>query len=207
MAASRAAPKAAASLMPAWAGLRPRWPRSCRSRRGRHADQLPLGGEVHGDLAGGHAAREVDVGERVGGGRGLGSKADAGLLADGREPGDVPDLGEDDQGGELAHPGQRRQHLDPGIGPGALVQLGIEPIDQRHQAAGDRPAAVLARIACYSGGVQCVMRAPALIAGPAGMSRRRVLRTGCRQPSPSSKPARASRAAWRASCRQRGRRA
>lgn len=81
--------------------------------------------------------------------------------------------------------------------------------DQRRRTARSArdPAAVLARVARYSGGVQCVMRAPALIVGPAGMSRRRVLRTGCRQPSPSSNPARASRIAWRASCRQRGRRA
>jgi hypothetical protein len=83
--------------------------------------------------------------------------------------------------------------------PGALCATS----SSRCAEQADRESPLRAR---YSGGLQRAVRVPALNAGPTGTSRRSVLRTGCRQPSPSSKPNRASRLASRASRRHRGRR-
>ena len=38
-------------------------------------------------------------------------------------------------------PGQRGQDLDPRVGLGVLAQLGVDPVDDRHQAVDDRQAA------------------------------------------------------------------
>ena len=51
-------------------------------------------------------------------------------LAGAPEPGDVADLGQQDQRGERAHARQLGEHLDPGIGFGVLVQLLVEPVDR-----------------------------------------------------------------------------
>jgi hypothetical protein len=61
------------------------------------------------------------------------SPATGGQLAGRAEPGDVAGLGQDDQGGELAHPGQLGQHLDGRVGPGALVHLLIQAVDAAGQ--------------------------------------------------------------------------
>jgi hypothetical protein len=58
----------------------------------------------------------------------------AGQLAGAAEPGDVADLGQHDQGGELAHARQRGQDLDPRVGLGVLAQPGVDPAGQRGQA-------------------------------------------------------------------------
>ena len=65
----------------------------------------------------------------------------AGQLAGAGEPADIADLGEHHQGGELPDAGQRPQDLDPRIGLGAGVQLAVDPLGQRDQAAGDGQAA------------------------------------------------------------------
>ena len=69
-----------------------------------------------------------------------GQPGPAGQLAGTAEPGDVTDLGQHHQRGELTDPGQRPQYLDPGVGLGVLVQLTVDPVDQRRQAVDDRQA-------------------------------------------------------------------
>jgi hypothetical protein len=69
-----------------------------------------------------------------------GQPGPAGQLAGAAEPGDVADLGEHDQRGELPDPGQRPEHFDQGVGLGVLVQLAVDPLDQRCQAVDDRQA-------------------------------------------------------------------
>jgi hypothetical protein len=46
------------------------------------------------------------------------------------EPGDIADLGHHHQRGELPDAEQRRERLDPRVGLGVLVQLGVEPLGQ-----------------------------------------------------------------------------
>ena len=67
-----------------------------------------------------------------------GQPGPGGQLAGAAEPGDVADLGQHDQRGELPGTGQRPQHLDPRVGPGAGVQLTVDPAGQRRQAVDDR---------------------------------------------------------------------
>jgi hypothetical protein len=69
-----------------------------------------------------------------------GQPGPAGQLAGAAEPGDVTDLGHHDQRGELPDAEQRPQYLDPRVGLGAGVQLAVDPVGQRRQAAGDRQA-------------------------------------------------------------------
>jgi hypothetical protein len=69
-----------------------------------------------------------------------GQPGPAGQLAGAGETRDVTDLGEHDQGGELPDPGQRPQYLDSRVGLGVGVQLTVDPVGQRRQAAGDRQA-------------------------------------------------------------------
>ena len=45
------------------------------------------------------------------------------------EPADVTDLGHDDQRSERADAGQLGEHLDPRVGPGALADLPVQPVD------------------------------------------------------------------------------
>jgi hypothetical protein len=54
------------------------------------------------------------------------------------KPGDVADLGQHDQRGELPDARQRGQHLDPRVGLGVQAQLGVDPVDDRGQAVDDR---------------------------------------------------------------------
>jgi len=72
---------------------------------------------------------------------GRGQPGPAGQLAGACEPGDVTDLGEHDQHGELPGTGQRGQHLDPWICFRVLAQLRVDPADLRAQGAGERQAA------------------------------------------------------------------
>jgi hypothetical protein len=71
---------------------------------------------------------------------GRGQPGPAGQLAGAAEAGDVADLGQHHQRGELAHAGQRPENLDPPAGLGAGVQLAVDPADQRRQAVDDRQA-------------------------------------------------------------------
>jgi hypothetical protein len=66
-----------------------------------------------------------------------GQPGPAGQLAGAAEPGDVADLGQHDQRGELPDAGQRPEHLDPRVGLGVLVQLAVDPVGQRRQAVDD----------------------------------------------------------------------
>ena len=65
---------------------------------------------------------------------GRGEPGPAGQLAGASEAADVADLGEHDQGGELAHAGQRGQRPGPRVGLGVLAQLAVDPVGQRRQA-------------------------------------------------------------------------
>jgi len=67
-----------------------------------------------------------------------GQPGPAGQLAGIGEAGDIADLGEHDQGGELAHPGQRGQDLDPRADLGVLAQLAVDPVGQQRQGVDDR---------------------------------------------------------------------
>ena len=69
---------------------------------------------------------------------GRGEPGPGGQLARRAEPGDVTDLGEDDQRGEVPDAGQLRQDLDPRVGPGALADLDIEPVDRDLQGIDQR---------------------------------------------------------------------
>ena len=64
----------------------------------------------------------------------------AGQLAGTAEPGDVPDLGQHHQGGELPDARQRPQRLDPRVSDGAGVQLPVDPADHRRQVIDHRQA-------------------------------------------------------------------
>jgi hypothetical protein len=60
-----------------------------------------------------------------------GQPSPAGQLAGAAEAGDVADLGQHDQRGELADARQRHQHLGPRVCFRPLVQLAVEPADHR----------------------------------------------------------------------------
>ena len=54
------------------------------------------------------------------------------------EPGNVADLGQQDQRGERAGAGQLGQDLDPRVGPGVLADLQVEPAGDRFQGVDER---------------------------------------------------------------------
>jgi hypothetical protein len=71
---------------------------------------------------------------------GRGQPGPRGQLPGTAEPADIADLGDHDQRGELPDAGQRPQHLDLRVSLGVLVQLPVDPVDDRRQAVDDRQA-------------------------------------------------------------------
>jgi hypothetical protein len=63
-------------------------------------------------------------------------------LAGRPEPGDVADLGEQDQRGVRAHARQLGEDLDGGLGPGPLAHLPVQPVDRLLERVDQRQAVV-----------------------------------------------------------------
>ena len=86
------------------------------------------------------------MGDAVAAADGRGEPGPGRQLARRAEPAHVTDLGQDDQRGERADARQLGEHLDPRVGPGALADLPVQPVNPLLQRV-DQPQVIPGQLA------------------------------------------------------------